>query len=281
MSAGRSMWTDGIDVAALRDLGDALATPAAPDTAARVRARIEAERPRRASVPWWLAIRARGRGGAPRLRRSILLAAAALLLLAAAVTAAIGYGLPGIQILFGPPPSPTPVPGAPSSSAVSPSRDPGPALGLGSRLSLDEAQALVDFAILLPPDPAIGAPDAVYLSGRRVALVWAPAPGLPGTVIEGIGLLLIELHARVDEQTIRKLIDAGTSVEPITVDGAPGYWISGEFHRVAYVAPDGSTIDDSVRVAGNTVLWTVGGITYKLEGEFTRNDAIALAETLR
>lgn len=281
MSANRSTWTDDTDLdVALRDLGGLLDMPPAGDVAERVRARIDAERPRRAAVPWWLAIRGRSRRDpASRLRRSLVLAAAAVLLVAAAVTAAIGYGLPGIRILFGPPPSPTPIgatPGVPT-----PLGDPGLTLGLGTPLTLAEARALVDFPIALPPDPAIGPPDSVYLSGRRLALVWAPARSLPGTAIEGIGLLMIELRATVEEQMIRKLVDAGTTVEPITVDGEAGYWLAGENHRVAYVAPDGSIIDDSARVAGRTLLWTAGGVTYKLEGEFTRDEAIALAETLR
>lgn len=264
--------------AALRDLGAAIAAASPPrdgDLAAAVTRRILSERPRRATAtatPTWLR---RGGVAVPRLRRSALLAAAALLVAAAAVAAAIGYGLPGIRILFGPPPSIVPTASVPASGA------PGATLGLGTPLTLDEAGALVDFEILLPPDPAIGPPDAVYLAAGRVALAWGPDPALPGTAAEGLGLLLLELRATVDHDWIEKLIQVGTHVERVTVDGADGYWISGERHFLTFIAPDGSVIEDAIREVGNTILWTRDGITYRLEGELTRDDAIALAATLR
>ena len=257
----------------LRDLGGALggpaqageltAPPAAGDLAARVRTRIEAEAPRRAGASWWR----------PPLRRSVILALAALLIAAAAVTAAIGYGLPGIRILFGPPPSLLP------SASAPPSGVPGATLGLGTTLTLEEAAALVDFEVVLPE--GLGPPDAVYLAGSRLALAWGPGPGLPGTAHPGLGLLMVELRASVDAQWIEKLIRTGTQVEAVAVDGAPGYWIEGERHFLAYLAPDGTWIEDSIRGVGNTLLWGRDGVTYRLEGEFERGEAIALAGTLR
>jgi hypothetical protein len=288
MSAYGSMPTNDLDLdLALRDLGSVLATPAGPrapatrdarpDLATRVRARIEAEQPRRANVPWWRELmQPAAIGRAPRIRRSFLLAAAALLLAAAAVTAAIGYGLPGIRILFGPGPSITP----PTETAP-PSSPPGATLGLGGRVTLDDARERVDFPVLLPPDPSIGPPDAVYLAGPRLTLVWAPRPGLPGTADPRIGLLLVELHANIDETMIQKNIDSGTSVERVTVGDAPGYWIAGERHMITYLDPNGVPVMDSERVVGNTLVWTAEGITYRLEGEFNRAVAVALAESLR
>lgn len=286
MNESRSMSTSELDLdAALHELGGALAAPAAPsapDLAARVRARLEAERPRRTTVPWWLTLLGRARGGhrggggvAPQLRRSVLLAAAAILLVAAAVTAAIGYGLPGIRILLGPPPSIAP-------SATSPvSGPPGATLGLGTPVSLEEARELVDFEIALPDQAEFGPPDAVYLADGRLALAWGPEPALPGTAHEGLGLLLVEINARVDGNWIEKLVRTDTAVERVTVDGASGYWIEGERHVIAYIAPDGTRIEDSVRAVGKTLLWARDGVTYRLEGELTRDQAIALAETLR
>lgn len=281
MSADRSMSTIELDLdVALRDLGSRLAAPGATGIAERVRARIEAEQPRRADVPWWRTIRGRAHGSerrpdrSRRLRRSLLLAAAGLLLVAAAVTAAVGYGLPGIRILFGPPPSLAPSPSVPASAA------PGAGLGLGTAMTLEDARAVVDFEIALPGD-GIGPPDAVYLSGGRLALAWGTDPALPGTAQAGLGLLIVELRATVDEEMIEKLVLSGTDVTWVTVDGAPGYWIDGERHFLAYVAPDGTRIDDTLRQVGNSLLWTRDGVTYRLEGELTMDAAIALGETLR
>jgi len=277
MSEDRSMSTLELDLdAALRDVGSHLAAPGAAGLAERVRARIQAEQPRRAAVPWWRTILGRGRGiqRGPDRSRSLLLAAAALLLLAAAVTAAIGYGLPGIRILFGPPPSTLPSPTVPASAA------PGAGLGLGAPVSLEDAREAVGFEILLPDDGRIGPPDAVYLSGSRLALAWGPDPRLPGTTREGLGLLLVEIDGRVEPESVEKLIRTGTRVEPVTVAGSAGYWIDGEHHFLSYIAPDGTRIEETMRDVGNALLWTRDGITYRLEGELTRDEAIELAETL-
>jgi hypothetical protein len=252
---------------ALRDLAIALDLPASAGIAERVRTRIEVERPRRAVAPWWR----------PPIRRSVVLALAALLIAAAAVGAAIGYGLPGLRILFGPVPSPA----APAPSPSGAPGVPGALLGLGTPLTLDEASDLVDFDVLLPPDPAIGPPDAVYLAGQRLALVWGPDPALPGTAVADVGLLLIEINATVVEGMIRKIVDSGTPVEAIEVDGAPGYWISGDSHELLFVRPDGEVIPDSRRLANNTLVWTRDGVTYRLEADLGLQQALELAASLR
>jgi hypothetical protein len=270
MSGQRSMPNGELDLdAALRDLGGVLAGPAPAVTAMaeRVRARIEAEAPRRAAAPWWR----------PPVRRSVVLALAALLLAAVAVAAAIGYGLPGLRILLGPVPSPTAPAPAPSGAAGAP----GAMLALGTPLTLDEASDLVDFDVLLPPDPAIGPPDAVYLAGRRLALVWGSGPAVPGTAVADVGLLLVEIHASVEEGMIQKIVDGGTPVEPVEVDGAPGYWISGDSHELVFIGPDGTVIPDSQRLANNTLVWTRNGITYRLEADLPLDAALELGASLR
>lgn len=326
MSGSWSMSSDALELelgAALRDLGAALAVPPRAqigfDIAARAGARIMAERPRREAarrLPLGLLLRPGGRGDGGRadngrgdngrrvggrgdrevstgargdgrpFRRSVLLAAAALLIAAAAVTAAIGYALPGIRILLGPANSPIPQASTPATSPPA-SGKPGATLGLGTPLTLDEARGLVDFPILLPPGDAVGLPDAVYLADSRLALVWGPAPGLPGTRESTIGLILVELRATIDEAVIQKVLGDGTIIERVAIAGAgddpaaDGYWISGAPHEIAYLAPDGTWIPDTVRVAGTTLVWTRGGITYRLEGNFTLTETIALAESLR
>jgi hypothetical protein len=260
--------------AALRDLGRALSLPVNDGFAGRVRQRIEADPPTRARRPWWWS--PARRPADPRARWAMALAATALLVTAAVMTAAIGFGLPGIRILVGP--------SAASSTEAGgsvPSRPPGATLGLGTPLSLQRAQALVAFPILLPSDPAIGRPDGVYLASRRVTLTWAPGPGRPGTADPTIGLLLVELRALPDEILITKLIDANTTVERVAVDGGDGYWISGAPHVLAYLAPDGTRIEDATRTSGTTLVWTLDGVTYRLEGEFDRDEAIRLAASLR
>lgn len=265
--------TDELEMALERDLralGGALAYPAPKDGfAAAVVARIERDAPRRERVPFVLF---------PRVRRSVLLAVAATLIVAAVAAAAIGFNLPGIRIIFGPPPSLEPTP---SHASISPSGLPGVQMDLGAIVSVEEAQALVDFPLLLPTNPDLGPPDATYVRLRRVAFIWAPQDGIPPTDDPEVGLLLNQFRGVLGQNIVNKIADEGTHVEPITVDGAPGYWIAGAPHFFMYVDPSGLEISDSYRSVSQTLVWTRDGITYRLETALDRDAAIRLAESLR
>jgi hypothetical protein len=274
---------------ALRDLAPALAYPspttaAGIDLAARVRQRIVAAPPaRRAGGPFaWI--------GRRPVRRSLLVAVAALLILAA-IAGAVGLGLPGIRIFTG---GPTPLPSAspsPAPSSTSPvgSGTPEPApssplgiqMGLGVALPVDEVARLAGLDLILPPDPAIGPPDAAYSLGNRAALVWSARPGLPADPGTGVGMLLSEFRGRVDESYFGKAVGEGTTVTPVTVGGHPGFWIAGQPHFFYYVDPSGKDVDDSHREVGDTLIWSDGDTTYRLESMLSREDAIRLAESLR
>jgi hypothetical protein len=258
---------DGALEQQLRSLAEALAIPQpSAGFAAAVTARIEHEAPRRERTPLVLF---------PRVRRGVLLAIAATLILAAAAAAAMGWRLPGLDILFATPSLPVP------TASHLPSDKPGAGLGLGTAVTLDDARGLVDFPIRLPGDPAVGPPDATYVRLVRVAMVWAPGPGLPATTDPTIGLLLNEFHGRYDETIVEKLIDAGTHVENITVGGARGYWIDGAPHFFVYLDANGREIQDTYRSVGQTLVWFRDGITYRLETGLDRDAAIRLAESLR
>src|SRR4051812_35297433 len=129
----------------LRDLGRAIATPAASapdglDLARRARVRIEAaavESRRRPTLFGGL----RSRRAIRPVSRSLVLAIAAILVLAA-IVGAIGLGLPGLRIISGPTPGPSVVAGSapagpsstpsavPSASASPSPSSPGSGLGL-------------------------------------------------------------------------------------------------------------------------------------------------------
>jgi hypothetical protein len=261
---------------ALRDLATAIAYPSVgvggSDIAARVRRRIETAppAPARRTVLGWL-------GGRP-IRRSVVVAIAALLVLAA-VVGAVGLGLPGIRIIFG---GPTPPPSAIASPSPGASLGTvGQSLALGTRLPLDDAARIAGLDLVLPTDPAIGPPDAAYLLAGRVALVWSERPGLPPDPSNGIGLLLSEFRGTVDEGYYRKQLESDGVVTPVTVNGAPGYWISGPPHFFVYVDERGETVDDTHRMVGDTLVWADGDVTYRLESQLGMEDAIRLAESLR
>jgi len=264
---------------ALRDLAPGLAFPSPisgpTDVAAIVRQRLVAQPPARGRVGLlgWL--------GRRPVRRSVLVAIAALLVLAA-IAGAVGLGLPGIRINFGgATPSPSPSSSPAGTPEPAPSTPLGIAMGLGVNVPLDEAARLANLDLILPPDPAIGPPDEAYVLGNRAALVWSGRPGLPADPGTGVGLLISEFRGHVDDAYYQKTLDNRAKVTPVTVNGQPGFWISGSPHFFYYVDPSGRDVDDSHRTVGDTLLWTDGDITYRLESQLPMEQAIRLAESLR
>lgn len=262
--------------ALLRASADAIAWPTAspsgePDLATQVRVRLAAAPPRAARGPWatWRPV-----------RRSLLLALVALLTLAA-IAGAIGLGLPGLRLILGEP-SASPPP------SVAPSRTPPPgplgsSLRLGDNVTLDQVESLTGIPPELPTDPAIGPPDATYVDRVRenqVAFVWAAGETLPETREPGIGLILMRFEGTVDDGFRQKLIGEGATVEPVTVDGRRGYWVTGEAHFFFYVGKAGGVIDDGRRWVDDALAWTDGAVTYRIESALGRDATIELAESL-
>ena len=70
-------------------------------------------------------------------------------------------------------------------------------------------------------------------------------------------------------------------VDPVTVDGQPGFWISGDPHIFFYRASDGQSIDDPRRWVGDALFWSDGTTTWRLETAAGREAAIRIAEGLR
>ncbi|HEY7970138.1 MAG TPA: hypothetical protein VID95_09090, partial [Candidatus Limnocylindrales bacterium] len=213
----------------------------------------------------------------------------------AAIAGAIGFGLPGLRIVFAPTASPTAgVSPAPStlggsigpSAARSPgaspsSGPPGSGLDLGTPTTLAAAQAQAGFPILLPTDPAVGSPDAAWVDDvGRVTLVWRAAPGLPATDESSLGLVLSEFRGTINPGYFEKILDAGSTIAPVTVRSRPGYWISGEPHQFVYVDPSNKPTFDARRMVGDTLAWSDGTVTYRIESALGREAAVRVAESL-
>ena len=285
--------------AALGDLAAALAWPAATtaatadagdDPAARARRRIVADGVRPSAGRWWV------RTSQRRSVRSSLVLATVAILLIAALAAAIGLGLPGIRITFTssprPPASPAPTasPGAVSSGGASPSARPSPSsspgvaapgwqLGLGDLVAVDAVPASEGFPLRLPS--TLPAPASAWNLDGRLSLVWPTSTALPPLEQRDLGLILTEFRGGIDAGYFDKLLVAGTTIEPITVDGVTGYWISGRPHEIIFVDPSGTPVFDSRRVVGTSLIWARDGITYRLETALDRDAAVRLADSLR
>ena len=161
-----------------------------------------------------------------------------------------------------------------------------PALGagleLGDRVTLAEAQPQVPFEILFPAQ--LGPPDEIYLrtdlAVDEVTLVYRARPGLPAAAATGEGLLIGEFQAGIDNQLIEKKVGSqATVIEPVNVNGQPGYWIEGA-HEVYLIGPDGEQLADTVRLAGNVLLWEKGKVTLRLEADVSKGQALRIARSV-
>ena len=141
-------------------------------------------------------------------------------------------------------------------------------LDLGRQVTLAEARRRAPW-LLVPTD----APDRVYVStaipGGKVSLLW----GTPASV----RLLLTEFRAQ--QTYIEKLIEPNTEVEPVEI-GDIGVWLE-EPHVLLFTDRDGRFRQNTARLAGKTLLWQQGDLTFRLESGLDRTGAVALANSLR
>jgi hypothetical protein len=232
---------------ALAGCGRELAFPATPDLVSAVARRLEAvQRPR-------------------RTRRRMLVLAFALLLATAGVAAGVTAGLRGLGVVF---------------VHKLPPVTPGAGLGLGLQVQSGEAQKLAGFRVVVP-GPPLGHPDAWFVGNieeaRVVTLAWGPAKGLP-PARHGISVLATETLGSVDPMFFKKLVASGTRVDSITVNGAPGLWISGKPHVIVW-SDGGAFRQQTVRLVGNVILWNHGGLLLRIEGARTLTEARRLARS--
>ena len=258
----------------LADLATALAFPATPDLASSVGARLRASEDK-------VGARLRPLRFRRSVRRSLLLAAALALLVVGGVLA-VRLGLELLSVEFRPLPTEAPI--SPSPSPHAPAAL-GAGLGLGRPLNLEEAENAAAFELRRPE--ALGLPDAVYMSAAalrgQVAFVYAPRDDLPASpLLGGAGLLVTQNRGEPDAGLAHKIVDSSrATVEPVDVDGAPGLWISGAPHLFWYLASDGSFIQDSRRLVGDTLAWERDGILYRIEGAVTLSRAMEIARSMR
>jgi hypothetical protein len=171
--------------------------------------------------------------------------------------------------------TPTPLPPGPL----------GRRLGLGDQTTLPAARAAIKWSLLVPN--SLGQPDEAYLqppsdspSGGEVTLVYAARPGLPAAGETGVGVLITEARGAVDSNYFGKMIGPGTTIEPVTVAGSSGYWVSGAPNVFAFVDSSGNVRFETLRLATNTLLIDVGGTVVRIEGNLTKAQALEIAASL-
>jgi hypothetical protein len=254
--------------ATLTDLGERLAYPRPTRLAAAVRARLNEPRPRR----WWDAVLSPRYAFAPAIATLLLILVVSLAAMPDMRAAADEFlRLRGIDMF-----RTTATPSAPVASPAVPFP--------GQRVSLDEARSRAPF-LRAPADARLGAPDQVYIdqtqAGDRVTLVYVNRPEIPASSEAGVGAVVVAFRGRIDESLFAKVIVPGTRVEEVTVSGGRGYWLEGTPHQFFYRDSAGNPSPETLRLAGNTLLWEQGGVTFRLEAQVARDEALRIAASFR
>jgi hypothetical protein len=118
-------------------------------------------------------------------------------------------------------------------------------------------------------------------TGGHVSLVYPPREGLPSSQFTHAGLLITEFQGSVDQDSVQKTGFPGTEIRSVTVNGAPGFWISGQAHEIAFLDANGRPFFESVHLAGNTLVWSRGEVTLRLECHCSEAQALRIAEAMR
>lgn len=147
---------------------------------------------------------------------------------------------------------------------------------LVGKTTLAELEAELGDAVLLPEYPAgIGLPDQVYLQdsvGPLGVLVWLEGDSTDKAwaVLHILALDQGAFGAKFQVESLR-----GTEV-----DGRPAYWVEG-LHLLSFYDAEGRIESQLTRlVEGNTLIWTVDEITYRLETVLTLEEAVRMAESM-
>jgi hypothetical protein len=173
-------------------------------------------------------------------------------------------------------PTPTPRPSGPL----------GERLGLGTPTTLAEAQSHLAWQITVPT--SLGQPDEVYLqlppvgaAQGEVTLVYSTRPGIPVANQTGVAVLITEARGSVNKDLFAKMLGGGTTIDPVTVAGHQGYWVSGSPHVFIFLDANGNFRDETMRLATNTLILDDGGTVVRIEGNLTRAQAVEIASSLR
>ena len=265
----------------LAALGDDLFPPT-PDLRSKV---VEAIRSgaaipahRRRTWAWSVASRRRVFGLA-----AAFIAAVTVATVPALRTAVAGFfHLPGVTIGRQTTQPTAPATAPPSARVPSAPIIAGNGMFLGDAVSLDAARARLAFTPLLPS--SLGSVDVVYVrtppAGGALSLVYASDVGRPPAVMSGVSILITEFRGDFEPEFIGKILGPDATIEPVSIRGESGYWISGAPHEILYPNSDGSQPDE-LRLATNTLLWQHGALLIRVEGMQTRQQALAIVDGMR
>jgi len=241
--------TDDRLEAALRALGTRLDVPEPPDVTAAVLDRLdEAEPPRR-----WRPVHKIAAAAA-----AALLALATAMAVSPTVRAAVFdlLRIGGVEIHENQPPPVTP----PVSVE--------PPLPGERDVTLAEARAQAAFPLRLPS--ALDPPVTVRLidDARVVSMAFDSPHGQ---------VRIDQFDGRLDPMFTK--FTYAEDIHRLFVQGVPGIWVDRP-HPVLYTDESGALRDETARLSGSTLIWEKDGLTYRVEGDLTQEQAVEIAESL-
>jgi hypothetical protein len=219
--------------------------PAQQDLVPPLRARLAAKRP-------------------PRYRRSLVLAVA-LLIIAIAIAFAVPparssllrwLGLEGVTIEY---------------VDRLPSVDGHRTLPLGPSVTFAVAERELPWRILT--SNLLGKPNEVRLLDGQLAFVYKRGDGVKLLVTQAVGF--------GSDRFIDKLVETGTHVDAVSVNGKLGYFLFGDAHFFIYQTPNGQIAPHQLYLAHDTLIWQSGPLTLRLEGKLSRAQALEIARSFR
>jgi len=239
--------TEDTLVAELRALGDFLDLPEPADQRAAVRRRLTRADPGRHRVRRWLVAVVAAVVGAvavvPPARAAVVDAVDGLLRVA------------GIEVRREAPPRGLPARPSPLPSIRS--------------AALDEARRAALFPVRVPA--ALGVPDQVLLADPDRA----GAPRVVTLTYRGGAVRLDQFDGAMSPMFFKTAPDA----QWVELGTGNGIWVPGP-HPVTYVGRDGIEHTETARLAGPTLIWVDAGVTYRLEGLSTLEQALAVGHSL-
>jgi hypothetical protein len=235
-------------VTELRALGPWLDVPEPADQLTAVRSRLTSPRPHLRHARRWIAVAVAALVGT----------VAAVAPARAAVVDAVGdlLRVAGIEVRReaapgGLPTQPSPLPSTRSTG-------------------LDEARRAARFPVRVPA--ALGTPEQILLADPDNA----GAPRVVTLTYRGGGVRFDQFDGAPTIAFFKTAPDA----QWVQIGTDPAIWLAGP-HPVTYVGRDGVARTETARLAGPTLIWASSGVTYRLEGLPTLEEARAAALSLK
>ena len=138
-------------------------------------------------------------------------------------------------------------------------------LDIGRPISVQDAERTAGFQPLT--SSLLGDPDRVTWDGNQLWFVYGH-----------VRVLVSEFRASGIDRFIKKVLEPGTHVDAVLVNGGQGYYLSGARHFV-YMAPSSLVLEERVRLARDVLLWEHGPLTMRLEGDLTLSQALRIARS--